>query len=132
MSQFKQKQNALDEVADEILKNALKDSQKTQMIADRLLKANMLRNETNRTLKKVQAINSDDGEEEEEEEEEDDFADKIFKDLVSQFVSSRSAKGSQPQENGAPASDGKVNMINNFLGSLTPQQKQALIDKFLK
>lgn len=115
----------MENVADEMLKEAMKEMQKTRSTANTILKAKMIRQESRKTLEDIHELNEDEDEDEEEFEEPMTMEDQITQILISKFLGVPGAAVPNPQQVAeSPA-------LQETLGSLTPDQIEKLKAKFL-
>jgi len=112
------KRSDTESVADEVLKDALKELQITGRTADKILKAKLIRQESRHALNKIKELDEEE-EEEEEEEPREDMQDKIVSALLNKFMG-----GNAPTET--------TNKLQEIAQGLTPEQIDALKTKFLK
>jgi len=113
-------QSDIEAVADEVLKDALKELQNTGRTADKILKAKLIRQESRHALSKIRELDEEE-DDEEEEEPRDSIEDTITNALIQKFIGGGAA--SNPQNNSAN--------LQQLASQLTPEQLEALKKKFL-
>lgn len=120
--------SSLEKVADETLKEALKELQQTSKTANKILQAKLIRQENNHALKQIYALDEDLEEEEEEEREAPEtMQDKIANMLLNKFMGgSATATETPPELQGAD-----MGQIAEIAKSLSPAQIKELKKKFL-
>jgi hypothetical protein len=114
----KNKKSELEAAADEALANSLRELQSTGKIADKILKAKLISQENEKTLRKIRELDEEFDDDEEEEEEKDSIEDTLIKGLVNKFLG------------GASSSD--KDKILEAAKNLSPEQLEAIKEKFLK
>ena len=120
--------SSLEQVADETLKEALKELQQTSKTANKILQAKLIRQENNHALKQIYALDDElDDEEEEEREAPETMQDKIANMLLNKFMGG----GSNQTETHEELKGVNMGQISEIAKSLSPAQIEELKKKFL-
>jgi len=114
---------------DAYLKRTQEEHASTLKQAQKLNKAALMEQQTKSLKSNIKTLLEDEEDEEdsdEEDEEEEDFGDKLFKDLVSQFVKSKTNQ--TPAAASVPSS--MSDKISQVVSNLTPEQKILIKKQF--
>lgn len=112
----------LESIADEMLKDALKELQNTGRTADKILRAKIIRQESQNTLSKIRELD-DEYDDEEEYDDEPDMEEIVTKGLIQKFL----GNGAVPN----PQQVAENPNLQETLKNLTPEEINALKKKFL-
>lgn len=121
-----QQKSPVEASLDEYIADAMKRHAASQRTAEKMLKVKMLDKQTKDTYKKLEELDSDDDEDYDDDEDQEDFGDRLIKDLISQFVKSRSPQQQDFLVTGEPS----PNDITALAAKLTPEQKKMINKKF--
>ena len=127
----------IEKIADDVLKDALKELQQTGRTADKILKAKLIRQESQHTLNKMRDLDED-LEEEEEEESKPSIEDTLGNALIMKLLGGVSTQKKEDinfqgfDEEGSPLKQENKPSLNNILGKLSTDDIDTLKKTFLK